>query len=129
MSQEHRHHAPTVIAIPARDKAKGPARRPGPLFVEGHIRPSTENVDYLLPVFLPALILAGRLARLALPGAGAHSNSGARLHLAGLHPVRFHLVLRLHLGVGGGARSDIAFARRARSRLRLCRRDCRRPEQ
>src|SRR5437899_1781126 len=40
-------------------KQKAP-RRPGPLFVE-HIRPSKENVDYLLPVFLPALILAGRL--------------------------------------------------------------------
>ena len=78
---------------------------------------------------LPALILAGRLARLALPGARAHSDGGARLHLAGLHPVRFHLVLRFHLGIGSGARSDVTFARRARSRLHLRRRDRRRPEQ
>ena len=73
--------------------------------------------------------MAGRVTSFAPPGAGAHSRRRAGLHLAGLHPVRFHLV-RFHLGTGGGsARSDVAFARSPRSRLHLCRRDRRRPEQ
>ena len=46
-----------VIVDPPREtKAKGPASRRGPLFGRGaYVRPSTRNVDYLLPLFLAAL--------------------------------------------------------------------------
>ncbi len=47
----------TTIDLPARDvtKAKGPASRRGPCFVEGVHPPFNGERAYLLPVFLPAL--------------------------------------------------------------------------
>src|SRR5260370_42439222 len=68
-------------------------------------------------VLLAVGVLAGLTSLLV---AGAHSGGRAGLHLAGLHLARFHYLARFHFGIGG-ARSDVAFARPAGSRLRLWR--------
>src|SRR5260370_36364192 len=77
---------------------------------------------------LAVAILVGVLAgAIAFAGMSAHSGGGIGLHLAVLHLAGFHF------GIGsGGAWSDVAFTRRAGSRLRrlcLCRCDRRRSEQ
>lgn len=47
---------PSSLIRPACDISEGPRIAPGPCFVEGYVRPSTQNVDYLLPPFLAALL-------------------------------------------------------------------------
>jgi hypothetical protein len=54
MGPEHGHQGDRGSA-PRVTKAKGPASCRGPCFVEGYVRPSTQGVDYLLPLFLAAL--------------------------------------------------------------------------
>jgi hypothetical protein len=85
-------------------KAKGPASRPGPLFLRGIRSPLKAECRLLAGALLGGTVvaagtgaaLAGRVTSFALPGAGTHAGSRARLHLAGFHPVRFHLV-RFHV--------------------------------
>jgi hypothetical protein len=105
-------------------KDEGPRIALGPFTVEGVNRPCDGDCILLLPLLLPALFfgartyvaLAGRISRISLAGCCIHSGGRARLHLAGFH------LSGLHFGIGG-ARSDIAFARRAWGRLRLRRYD------
>lgn len=47
---------PSSLIRPACDISEGPRIAPGPCFVEGYVRPSTQNVDYLLPPILAALL-------------------------------------------------------------------------
>src|ERR1700730_9526015 len=132
-SRHDRSSLPSRVIHPANDttKAKGSASRGALVSSKGTPRPSTGQHALFAAGILASIIvgaLTGGLARLVLLGAGTHSGGGARLHLAGPHLAGLHLV-RFHLRIGGGARADIAFARRARSRLRLRRRDRCRPEQ